>query len=115
MDGPYEGDVVVDALLGTGFGGKTSGGGELKQEAAVVIERINAAGKRAIIVAVDVPSGLDCDTGKPASPTVYADMTITFIAEKTGFAAPLAQEHLGQVVVEDIGLPQAWVRQVLDL
>jgi NAD(P)H-hydrate epimerase len=58
------------------------------------------------VLAVDTPSGLDCDTGQPLGPCVQATRTITFVAEKTGFAAPEAQRYLGQVEVAGIGCPR---------
>ncbi|CAN0356212.1 unnamed protein product, partial [Ectocarpus sp. 4 AP-2014] len=57
-------------------------------------------------LAVDLPSGLDCDTGEPFSPTIRADYTATFVAPKAGFSNPEAQEHLGEVQVLDIGVPR---------
>ncbi len=91
-------DVVVDALLGTGF---TS---QVRAPLAKIIGRINAASKRAV-VAIDVPSGLDCDTGQPSNATIQADMTVTFVAAKVGFSKPPAAEYTGQIVTADIGAP----------
>lgn len=98
--------VIVDALLGTGFAGT------LRPPMAAVIDRINAAGRwEASVVAVDLPSGLDCDTGQPSDPTIRADLTVTFVAPKVGFDRPRAREHLGRVVVADIGTPAALIEQ----
>jgi hydroxyethylthiazole kinase-like uncharacterized protein yjeF len=63
------------------------------------IEEINAAGK--FVLAVDVPSGLDADTGVAYSPTVRADMTLTLGLPKPGLA-----EVGGKVLVADIGIPR---------
>lgn len=95
------GPIVIDALLGTGFGG-----GAVRAPIADAIRRINASS--GLIVALDVPSGLDCDSGQPADPTVRADLTITFAAMKTGYGTPQAQPYVGRVIVGDIGLPPAW-------
>lgn len=89
---------IVDALLGTGATGHP------QPPLATVIERINAAPARCL--AVDLPSGLDCDTGEPASPTIRADLTCTFVARKQGFANPAAGPFLGNVEVVDIGVPR---------
>jgi NAD(P)H-hydrate epimerase len=62
-------------------------------------------------LAVDVPSGLDCDTGQAAPDTFRADHTCTFVAAKLGFASPAAQAYLGQVHVLDIGAPRKLVEQ----
>lgn len=97
-------EVVVDALLGTGFRG------EVRSPTAELITAINASGRRAV-VAVDVPSGLDCDTGAASNATVRADLTITFVAAKTGFAAASAAPYLGRLAVADIGSP----RELVDL
>ncbi|MCH8970011.1 MAG: NAD(P)H-hydrate epimerase [Planctomycetes bacterium] len=89
--------VVIDALLGTGFSGK------VRPPLDRAIELINSA-DHALKVAIDVPSGLDCNTGQPAAATVRADLTITFVAPKTGFAS--AAEYTGQVLTADIGAPR---------
>ncbi len=89
--------VVVDALLGTGFSG------EVRPPLDQAIELINSA-NHALKIAIDVPSGLDCNTGQPAAPTVRADLTITFVAPKVGFASAAA--YTGRVLTADIGAPQ---------
>ena len=58
-------------------------------------------------LAVDLPSGLDCDTGEPAPPTLSADDTCTFVAPKAGFTNPAARDYLGEVHVVGIGAPAA--------
>jgi NAD(P)H-hydrate epimerase len=57
------------------------------------------------VLALDLPSGLDCDTGTPATPTVRADVTATFVAAKRGFGAARAAPYLGSVRVLSIGAP----------
>jgi NAD(P)H-hydrate epimerase len=64
------------------------------------------------VVAVDLPSGLDCDTGTPADFAVEADVTVTFVAKKIGFRNPKAAKHLGRVIVGSIGAPQELVNAV---
>ena len=91
-------DVVVDALLGTGFAG------EVREPLAGVIGRINAL-KRPTIVAVDVPSGLNADTGEPGGVAVRADLTVTFLAAKVGLVKPSAQPYVGKLIIADIGAP----------
>ncbi len=61
--------------------------------------------------AVDIPSGLDCDTGQPLGIAVRADVTATFVDRKAGFFAEEAQPWLGEVHVVDIGAPRALVQQ----
>ncbi|XAL99154.1 NAD(P)H-hydrate epimerase [Phycisphaeraceae bacterium D3-23] len=104
--------VIIDALLGTGFDASQA----LRPHAAAVIEAINAAGGQPapapMVLAVDVPSGLDCDTGEPATPSVRADATVTFVAPKHGFTAEKARHHLGEVFVVGIGTPPALAAEV---
>jgi NAD(P)H-hydrate epimerase len=89
---------IVDALLGTGASGPP------RDPIAAAIRAMNAAaGKK---LAVDLPSGLDCDSGLAANPTFQADHTCTFVAEKLSFAANSARAVLGQVHVVPIGLPR---------
>ena len=88
--------VVIDALLGTGFAG------QVRPPMDRAVELINTA-DHALTVAVDVPSGLDCNSGRPAAATVRADLTVTFVAPKVGFAS--AAEYTGKVLVADIGAP----------
>jgi len=95
-------DWVVDALLGTGASG------DPRPPMSGLIEQLNGANARKL--AVDLPSGLDCDTGIPGNPTFRADHTCTFVAPKVGFANPAAREFLGTVSVHDIGVP----RKLLD-
>lgn len=98
-------DVIVDALLGTGFTGR------VRPPIDSAIHAINAAAN-AKIVAVDLPSGLDCNTGLPSSPTVRAHDTITFIAIKQGLNQDVSREFAGQVHVADIGTPPELTHRV---
>ncbi len=99
--------VLVDALLGTGFVGK------VRSHMVQVISTCNQQrSAKTSIVALDVPSGLDCDTGKPSNATIMADLTVTFVAQKRGFLQPGAREHLGQVTIADIGVPPELIAQV---
>ncbi len=90
---------VVDALFGTGLMGA------LRPPFDAVVGAVNASGVR--VLAVDIPSGLDCDTGEPLGPCVRAAHTVTFVAPKTGFANPAARAWTGLVHVADIGAPRA--------
>lgn len=103
-----EAPLIVDALLGTGFQG------EVRAPLDRGIEAINAAratsGPR--VVAVDLPSGLDADTGRAARTTVRADLTVSFVAPKLGFAANGAREFTGDVRVAEIGVPPALIEAV---
>jgi len=90
-------DLVVDALLGTGFSGAPRGA------VAEAIGAISAAGRP--VLALDVPSGVDASTGEVAGPAVRADLTVTFHAEKVGLRVAPGTDHAGEVVPVAIGIP----------
>jgi NAD(P)H-hydrate epimerase len=96
---------VVDALFGTGLTGP------VRKPFDQIIAAINESPAR--VLAVDIPSGLDCDTGKPLGPTVRADLTATFAALKAGFTNPEAKQWTGHVQVVDIGAPRTLVENFL--
>lgn len=90
--------AVVDALLGTGASGPLRG---CYRE---LVEMANMhPGMR---ISIDIPTGLDCDTGEASLPTIVADHTITFVAEKTGFKKNNADNYVGVVHVVGIGVPE---------
>lgn len=90
--------LIVDCLLGTGASGAPRG------PYRDAIELANSVtGPR---VAIDLPSGLDCDSGTPQDPTFRADVTITFVAMKDGFGNSNAAAFTGEVEVVPIGVPQ---------
>jgi len=95
-------DWVVDALLGTGTQGT------VREPYLAAIAAINRARKK--VLAVDLPSGMDCDTGQALGDCVRADHTATFVARKVGFDAPGADRLTGRVHVIGIGVP----RRLLD-
>jgi len=90
-------DMVVDALFGTGLQGP------LRADYRALVEAINALER--VILAVDIPSGLDCDTGQPLGTVIRAAYTVTFVAVKRGFAAvPESRKYTGQIYVASIGV-----------
>jgi NAD(P)H-hydrate epimerase len=91
-------DWVVDGLLGTGLTRPVQG------DLRTVIESMNRVRKP--ILALDLPSGLDADTGQPQGVAVRATVTATFVAPKVGFFQPSAREYTGEVKVVDIGVPR---------
>ena len=98
---------LVDALLGTGAQG------EPRPPFDAAIDWINARPSKTRTLAVDVPSGLDCDTGQPAMHTVRVDHTCTFAAMKIGFTQPAAKTFTGTLHVCDIGVPPCLIRDVV--
>ena len=99
-DWRVDGDVVVDALLGTGARG------EVRPSYQAAIDTINAAGKP--VVAIDVPSGVDADSGGLLTTRpVRADMTVTFVAAKLGLVTGDAVDYVGEVRFDDLEVPEA--------
>lgn len=100
-DGPWM--AVVDGVLGTGVRGAAEG------VPAAAIAWINRAGFRAPVVAIDIPSGLNADTGVAAGVVVRADRTVTMGLPKAGCLEPAALEWVGSLSVADIGIPAALI------
>jgi hydroxyethylthiazole kinase-like uncharacterized protein yjeF len=92
------GDVLVDALFGTGLARPLAG------EAATAVKRILAARPASHVIAVDLPSGLDSDTGQPLGPCVAADATVTISLPKLGLALEPGRSLAGRVLVGRIGI-----------
>lgn len=90
-------DLIIDALFGTGFRGPAHG------TALALVEAANAS--RIPILAVDVPSGLNADTGQPAGPTIHAVATVTMGLPKVGLLVYPGAELAGTIYVADIGYP----------
>ncbi|MBI4881442.1 MAG: NAD(P)H-hydrate epimerase [Planctomycetes bacterium] len=89
--------LVIDALFGTGLARELQG---LPRQ---VIEAIVAA--RQPVLAIDLPSGLDCDTGAILGAAIRAEVTVTFVAPKNGFSRGSGPECCGRVEVAPIGFP----------
>jgi len=97
---------IVDALLGTGCKGAPRT--PIKQ----AIEAINQS--TANTLAVDLPSGLDCDTGATPGAAITADHTCTFLAAKPGLIAPTGKSYVGKLHVADLGIPASVILTALD-
>ena len=97
--------LIIDAAFGTGL---TS---EPRAPFGDLVTAINRRGPP--VLAVDLPSGLDCDTGNPLGACIRATKTVTFVAEKTGFANPKSMEYTGEVIVGDIGCPRELIDEVI--
>ncbi len=95
-------DLVVDALFGTGVKGEVSG---LPGE---VVEAINDSGR--CVVSVDLPSGVDSDTGQVIGSCVRADTTVTFALPKIGLVQYPGAAYAGDITVAEIGIPEAAIR-----
>lgn len=98
---------LVDALFGTGLTRA------IVPPITDLLHAMNTSGRP--VFAVDIPSGLDADTGKPLGPTVRAQHTATFVALKKGFLPPEAWPWLGKVHVLGIGAPQRLLDELRQL
>lgn len=121
--------LILDGVLGTGI--KLPLRGSLSETLKHIRERITTMRDRPVIVAVDCPSGVDCDSGEVAEETIPADLTITMAAVKHGLLRFPANDYVGEIVVVGIGLENlpgkiiewekitrfvvdsAWVRELL--
>lgn len=111
--------VLVDCIFGTGYQPRDA---HLSKTAATLstsdqaIQAVNQAkiseGTAKMIISVDIPSGLDADSGQPGPQCIKADITITLVGLKQGYSKPQAQEYLGRVIVQpDIGVPDWFSRR----
>lgn len=101
-------DLLIDALIGYGLHGAPRG------VEADLIAAVNGADSP--VLALDIPSGLNADTGLPERPTIRATVTLTLALPKTGLVQPSAQEWVGQLYVADISIPAAvWRRVGIDI
>jgi len=90
-------DVIVDAMFGTGLARALDG------RAAEIVHAINASNRR--VVAIDIPSGLNADTGEVLGVATRADLTVTFVGRKLGFYLGAGPDTVGRVVFDDLGVP----------
>lgn len=92
--------VVVDGVLGTGIEGPARG------PAAGAIRYVNMMAGESLVVSIDIPSGLNSDTGEAEGDAVTADVTVTMGLPKRGLIEPSAANHVGRLEVMDIGIPR---------
>jgi NAD(P)H-hydrate epimerase len=93
------GHLIVDSLFGTGLSG------QIRDDYKKLIGSLNSC--ECPILAVDIPSGLDCDTGRPLGAAIEASWTVTFVAVKKGLTAAQAARYTGEVFVASIGVAPA--------
>lgn len=101
---PAEFDLVIDALLGSGLRRDLEGG------LRALVERLNGCGRP--ILAVDIPTGIDSDSGALRGAAVQATRTVTFAARKPGHLLQPGRAHCGEVEVAEIGIAPATIRAV---
>jgi NAD(P)H-hydrate epimerase len=95
---PGDTSIIVDAMLGTGTKGEITGAYKN------IIEAVNKT--NIPVASVDIPSGIDADTGAVLGCAVKAAITVTFAGAKTGLVANAAKPYLGSLVIVDIGIPR---------
>ena len=89
--------LIIDAIFGTGLDRNVEG------DYSEIIRSINSS--PSMRIALDIPSGLDCDTGLPLGCSIEADMTISFVGIKRGFHNKSAKRFIGEINITDIGCP----------
>lgn len=95
-------DLIVDALLGTGTKGK------IREPYKKIIQKINSA--KIPVLSVDIPSGIDADTGKKQGVAVKSNLTVTMVAIKKGLLVNDGRKHSGKIIITDIGI----IRKMLE-
>ncbi|PCJ62530.1 MAG: NAD(P)H-hydrate epimerase [Planctomycetota bacterium] len=91
------GTLIIDALLGTGVDGI------IKDSMIKTAEFLNASDLK--VIAIDTPTGLNCDNGEILGECIKANKTITFVAKKLGFILKNGPEYCGEIIVVDISIP----------
>ena len=100
--------ILVDALLGTGAKGEPLG--DIRR----AVDYLNAKQTQSLIVAADIPTGVDADTGTVADCAVTADFTVTMCLPKIGMVTPAAQEAIGSLTLVPIGIPYDYFKAMPD-
>lgn len=103
---PFMAEIIVDGVLGTGLKGPARG------PAAGAIKYIRAQSNDALVVSIDVPSGLNADTGLADGQAVQADVTATIALPKVGLLNQAAIDYVGSLDVIDIGIPAELIEDV---
>ncbi|HNX27500.1 MAG TPA: NAD(P)H-hydrate epimerase, partial [Phycisphaerae bacterium] len=102
---------IIDAIGGTGIVPPLTGPQAL---AAQAINRAADANAEINVFAIDIPTGLDCDSGQADGSTVKADLTVSYVSQKAGFANDAAKAFTGDVVTADIGIDSKAVIAMID-
>ncbi|MCC6661678.1 MAG: NAD(P)H-hydrate epimerase [Phycisphaerales bacterium] len=105
----WRGDLLIDALLGTGLSTPVH-----PPLDGFIAAMNDSAAAGAPVLAVDLPSGLDCDTGEPLGVAVRATLTASFVGRKKGFGNPAAAAYTGRVVCVGIGAPRDLVDRLAE-
>jgi NAD(P)H-hydrate epimerase len=96
--------LVVDGIFGTGLSERP------REDLGPIVEALGRLG--APVLSIDVPSGMNCDTGEPLGACVKATRTVTFVAMKLGFKNPASKRYTGEVTVAEIGCPKELIERL---
>lgn len=96
---------IIDALFGTGLQN------QVKHPYDAIIHAMNASSKH--IISIDIPSGLDCDSGEPLGIAVKASHTMSMVGLKKGFLNSKAKQYLSRIHIIDIGVPRVLLSHFL--
>lgn len=97
-------DVIVDALLGTGLSSP------VRDNYRAIIHVVNHSNKP--VLSIDIPSGINANTGKPQGDAIQASKTITFVGMKQGLLTGIGKHYSGQLLLEDLGISKAFMALV---
>jgi len=100
-------NVVIEGIFGTGLNS------EIKGIYREIIEKINTASNNKAIYSIDIPSGINGDTGEIMGISVKADITISFVTYKKGFLNSKIKNYLGKVIIENIGLNETNINHLV--
>ncbi len=98
-------DIIIDAILGTGLDRP------LSSSWSNIISKINRREADIPVLAIDIPSGLDADTGNIWGDTIKADMSITFIGKKQGMYTAMARNYCGEIIFKSLAVPDSLYQQ----
>lgn len=94
-------EVIIDALLGTGTNSA------IRTEYATIIDAVNGSDKP--VVSIDIPSGLEANTGQSMGRCIQADITVTFVGIKPGLTTGAGKQSCGKLVFDDLGIGKAFI------
>lgn len=109
---PGKNRITIDGIFGTAFNFEKG----ITEDMNTVFENINNAKKQnSPIIAIDIPSGVDADTGRVCDSAICADITVTFMKPKVGLLSYPGREYAGKIFIDNIGIPLSLINRSFDL